>query len=231
MVKCFIVGATGEVGRCLLQQLAESKDYEEIVAITRSNLNYDGPGKEKIFNELVPEFDKLADHEASFKDCVVGFCTFGSTKAKAGSASAFEKIDYGYTMKTAELAKKNGCKLFSVVTAVGANVDSWFLYPRVKGMIERDLVTMDFSCLQIFRPGFLLCDRHERRPLEKLGMFFAKGVNWMLPGRIAVSTEQVAKAMNIEAKQCMLRPESAAPLLCVYENNQIHKLASESTEK
>lgn len=127
-------------------------------------------------------------------------------------------------MNFAKLAKEAGCKWFGVVTAVGANSNSSFLYPRVKGMIERDLVDMKFDCLEIFRPGFLLCERKESRPLESFGMFFAKAFNWMLPNRIAIETESVAKAMVNAAKKWSDRQSTETAQICIYENREIAKL-------
>lgn len=157
--------------------------------------------------------------------CTFGFCTLGSTKAKAGSAEAFQHIDYDYSMSIAKLAKDSGCRWFGVVTSVGANANSSFLYPRVKGMIERDLIDLKFDCLEIFRPGFLLCDRKESRPLESLGMAFAKAFNWMLPNRIAIETEAVAKAMINAAKKWSERTLSEAAQICIYENREIARLS------
>lgn len=157
-------------------------------------------------------------------DCTYGFCTLGTTKARAGSAEAFEKIDYGYTLTVAKIAKESGCKWFGIVTSVGANANSSFLYPRVKGLIEKDLIALQFQCLEIFRPGMLLCNRQESRPLEAIGMAICKAINWIAPNRLAISTDTVAKAMVYQAEKY---DESTVPGPCVsvYENYEISKLA------
>jgi len=170
---------------------------------------------------VIPNFDDLDQHKSCIKDCRAGFCTLGSTRAKAGSAEAFEHIDYDYTMAIGRMAKEAGCDWFGVVTSVGADPNSSFLYPRVKGRIERDLAELAFPCLAIFRPGFLLCERKESRPLEQLGMFFAKGINWCIPNRIAIPTETVATAMVKDSINWLSKSPNSQNKVLIYDNKQI----------
>jgi oxidoreductase len=71
-------------------------------------------------------------------------------------------------------------------SSVGADEKSWFLYPRTKGQVERDLKAKKLPLLSIFRPG-LLENRHEARFAEKLGSF--------LPFFPKIEAKDAAKAM------------------------------------
>jgi len=62
-------------------------------------------------------------------------------------------------VNSAKLAKQGGCKDFHLVTAQGSNKNSWFLYPKTKGLVEEEVTNMAFNRLSIYRPGLLLCDR------------------------------------------------------------------------
>lgn len=62
-------------------------------------------------------------------------------------------------VNTAKLAKQGGCKDFHLVTAQGSNKNSWFLYPKTKGLVEQEVTDMAFNRLSIYRPGLLLCER------------------------------------------------------------------------
>lgn len=128
-------------------------------------------------------------------------------------------------MVIGKMAKETGCNWFGVVTSVGADPNSSFLYPRVKGRIERDLEKLEFPCLAIFRPGFLLCERKESRALEKLGMFFAKGINWCIPNRIAIPTETVAKAMVKDSINGLSKSSNPQNSVSIYDNKQIAAIA------
>ena len=52
---------------------------------------------------------------------------------------------------------------------MGSNPQSKLLYPRVKGMIERDLTALSFKHLSIAKPGIILGKRNESRAGEKIG--------------------------------------------------------------
>lgn len=127
-------------------------------------------------------------------------------------------------MKIGKIAKASGCKYFGLVTAVGSDPNSSFLYPRVKGKLEESMKGLGFPVLSIFRPGFLLCDRKESRPLESIGMFFIKGVNAIIPDRYAISTERVAKAMVHDANEQL--NSASQPKVNVYDNTEIAKLSN-----
>jgi thioester reductase-like protein len=46
MVKAFLVGATGEVGKCVFSELMSSPRYDKVVILVRRSIDYDGPRKE-----------------------------------------------------------------------------------------------------------------------------------------------------------------------------------------
>jgi len=44
----------------------------------------------------------------------------------------FYRVDHDYVVNSAQLARKGGCSQFHLVSSVGANKNSSFLYPRTK---------------------------------------------------------------------------------------------------
>lgn len=81
------------------------------------------------------------------------FCCLGS-QTKHGDET-FIKIDKTYPIQIADIAKRNGIKHYSLVSAMGADKSSWFLYPRTKGEVEAELSKKGLPVLSIFRPGLL----------------------------------------------------------------------------
>ena len=89
------------------------------------------------------------------------------------SQAQFIRIDHDYAVEAARLfhaentdSAKNGddsnqlhCLL---VTAVGTNPRSLFLYPQTKGRIECAYQQLGFARLSVFRPGMLLGRRDVR---------------------------------------------------------------------
>ena len=77
----------------------------------------------------------------------------GSTRKDAGSATAFERIDYDYSTFAGSQAAAAGVKTCHLVSSQGASSTSWLLYPRTKGRIEDKFKSLGFETLNIYRPG------------------------------------------------------------------------------
>jgi len=101
------------------------------------------------------DFDKI-EEESFLKNIDHLYIALGTTIKKAGSKEKFELVDYHYCYNLAIAAKKKGVKRISLVSSVGSNPQSKLLYPRVKGMIERDLTALSFKHLSIAKPGIIL---------------------------------------------------------------------------
>ena len=97
-------------------------------------------------------------------------------------------IDHDYNVNAAKGAKTAGISHFGLLSAVNANANSWFLYPKCKGLIENELKDMAFSSLSIFQPGLL--DR------GLLARWNEKIVLWCAP---SIKVAAVAKAMRLVA--------------------------------
>lgn len=127
------------------------------------------------------------------------YCALGTTIRKAGSQEAFRKVDYEYILALARWAKARGADDFRLVSSVGAEPTASNFYLRVKGETERDLATVGFRSLQIFRPGVLLGERQESRPGESLGKALSLALRPLLIGPLAkyraTKAADVARAM------------------------------------
>lgn len=162
-----LIGATGLVGSEVLKLLKEDNYYKHIVILTRRKLiEYEGIQK---FNQIQIDFDHLSNYsDYIITDHVIS--TLGSTIKKAGTKENFKKIDYSYTLKTAEIAKKNGAEHFLLVSSLGADPKSRFFYNQIKGETEQAILNLGFRSVSIFRPSVLKGKRNEFR----LGEFFGK---------------------------------------------------------
>ena len=160
-----LAGATGLVGGELLRRLLTSPRYSRIIVLTRRPLP--GAASAKL-HPVVTDFDRLGSvREELAADHV--FCALGTTIARAGSRAAFREVDYEYVLRVAQLARMQGARHFSVVSALGASEGSPFFYSRVKGEVESALRQMGWPSLSILRPSVIAGERAESRPLERLG--------------------------------------------------------------
>lgn len=158
-MNAFLLGCTGLVGKEILKDLNASKSVEHIWTVSRRL-------PEIVSEKLTPLVvedpiqwpEVISNHPVS-----TFFSAFGTTRAAAGSAQRFIDIDYGYNYDAAKLAKAAGALTFVLVSAIGANANSWILYSRTKGKLEDDIMALGFERLIILRPGVLLGDRLERK--------------------------------------------------------------------
>ncbi|HUF10103.1 MAG TPA: NAD(P)H-binding protein [Rhodothermales bacterium] len=161
-----LLGATGLVGRECLDILLADDAYGSVHVLTRRPI--DGLAGDPKAVEYVIDFDEfIVSGEMPAVDHV--FCALGTTMAKAGSKEAFRKVDYEYTVRIAEMALANGARHFALVSAIGANKESIFLYSRVKGEVEEAIDALGYPALTIIRPSVIEGERKERRFMEELG--------------------------------------------------------------
>ena len=107
--------------------------------------------------------------------------------------------------------REKGCEHFLLVSSIGADANSWFLYPKTKGEVENKLMSLDFPKLTIFRPSVL--DREEdSRFVEKIS---APLMNFFSTYK-TMPLSKLARAM-IE-KSVNPSPES----VLIMENSEIH---------
>jgi uncharacterized protein YbjT (DUF2867 family) len=191
MRTAIVAGATGLVGRELVQKLISSDQYKTINILSRKK---SGIVNEKI-KELVIDFDNIS--QLKFDEPIDDvFCTLGTTMKQAGSRRNFKKVDYEYVVAFANLGKKSGASKLLVVSAMGANPKSSIFYNQVKGMTEEALKNIGYKELVIVRPSLLLGERSEMRTGEKLSGFIMKTLNFLIPDNYkAISAEKVAESM------------------------------------
>ncbi|WIA24116.1 hypothetical protein OEZ85_013714 [Tetradesmus obliquus] len=216
-MSALVLGGTGAVGHHIVQQLLASDQWSKVITVGRREvpLPADQPGASKlqqvvvnmdalqreaagIVSNVVVNMDALQSEAAgSFAGVDAVFCALGTTRADAGSADGFRKVDHDYVAAAAAAAKAAGVPYFGLVSAQGAAAgvpsSDWrllhpLLYTRTKGLAEEAVKGQGFARVGIFRPGML--DRGDKaRSIEKL---FAP-----LTGAIAVS--DVARVMLADA--------------------------------
>lgn len=169
-----IVGATGATGSKLVKLLLESDKWEKITTISRKPV-LEGNSHKKLNEVIIDSFDKLDktfDHwkgHESFFNCI------GTTRKIAGGAKQFVDIEYGISLKSAELANKAEIPNASVISASGANPDGFsvdwihpLLYAKTIGLKEETLTRhYNFNNVSIFRPGMLMRYYDETSALQQ----------------------------------------------------------------
>ena len=218
-MNAIIAGASGLVGRFLLNDLLSRDRYERVIALVRSDLGLSSP---KLSTARV-DFAAL-DSTAPGDACAGAdlFCTLGTTIKKAGSQDAFRRVDHDAVLAFARWGLAHGAWRFFVVTALGADAASSVFYNRVKGEAERDIASLGFAETHVFRPSFLLGPREEFRLGEAIASRISKPLGFVFSGPLAkyrpIEAERVAHAMGKTA-------EGVSPAkFSVHESDEIGRI-------
>ena len=193
-MKLLLVGSTGLVGSEVLKLALANPQVTAVTALTRRPL----PSHTKLKNVII-DFDNLPqDLELWKADALI--CTLGTTIKAAGSKEAFKKIDQDYVVNIAKLAKKADTPAFIYNSAKGANAHSTIFYTKTKGLIEKNLIEMEFDSLVIVRPGIIGGERSEQRTGEEIIKSLTRTLSFALPKAWQINpADKIAKRMIKEA--------------------------------
>ncbi len=158
-----VFGATGLVGRELVQQLIDHSLIERINLFVRRSSGFQNI---KI-HEFIVDFNQHEEWQKWVTGDVV-FITMGTTLKQAGSKSSQYQVDFTYQYMAAQVAKENGVPTAILVSSSGANEQSKLFYTRIKGELEMAIQRLGFKRLVIFRPSLLTGKREKQRRAEQL---------------------------------------------------------------
>lgn len=194
-----VIGATGLVGQCLIEQLNSLAECEKITVIVRRQIAEFNPYK-KVEQFVLEDFLLLNDQDVNSYSHA--FSCLGSTIKKAGSKEAFYNIDFEINAHFADLFETTETHLI-LVSAMGANAGSPIFYNRVKGELETYIQKLDLYRFSIIRPSLLLGERNEKRFFEDVSQKLYRRFSHWVPNSFKykpVTAQQVAHTM-VEAAQ------------------------------
>lgn len=174
-----IVGATGVVGRVIVNEILSGEYYDRIYILGRNSITKlpDDSRLEKI----IIDFENI-DFDMNILEDVDVFSSLGTTIKIAGSKENQRKIDVDYTVNFAKLCEGK-VRSFNVVSAIGANSKSKNFYNSLKGELEDKLKVMNLRVLRIFQPSLLISKRDDKRFLEELFMKVSPIFKLVLKGK------------------------------------------------
>jgi uncharacterized protein YbjT (DUF2867 family) len=211
-----VAGATGLVGRYLLEVLLEDSFYDQIVVLVRRPLDR----FERKLEQRMADFENLRASDLAGGTHL--FCCLGTTMKKAGSKAAFRRVDYDYPLMLARLGQEAGALRYMLVSSVGADPDAGSFYLRVKGELERDLEAIHFEATHVFRPAVLLGRREEARGGEQWAARLSLAFEWMMAGGLSKYRPMPA---GVLAASMAAAGERGEPGRHVHHYNQIVRLA------
>ena len=215
MKTALVFGSSGLVGQQLVQQLIHNSAYEKIKLFVRKTPKIQNP-KIEIINTNFDNIEILYP-EIKGDDCF--FC-IGTTKKNSPDKTEYQRVELDLPKKIANLAKQKNIQSFIFISSGYANSKSSGDYLRFKGLVEEELISLNFNNLGILRPSFLLGNRKEKRIGEKIGIIIFQILSPLMVGPLKkmkpIDVKTVAGAM-IKIAQSKLNQT-------IFESDEIVKL-------
>lgn len=188
-LRLLLVGASGAVGRQVLELALADARVAQVIAPTRRPLS----AHPKLSNPVV-DFAHLPEHAPWWQvDAVI--CTLGTTIRAAGSQAAFAAVDRDLPVLVARLARQSGATRFALNSSLGARPGANF-YLRTKAQAEQGVRDLGYASLTVVRPALIDAEREAPRPLEQLALAAARALRPLLPRRYrSVSARRIGAAL------------------------------------
>lgn len=162
-----LAGATGLVGRALLQQLLEHPGVAHVhVLLRRAAPSLAAHPRLELHLVDFAHLKRLPRADDAY-------IALGTTIKAAGSQQAFRQVDHDHVVAVARAAREAGARRLAVVSALGADRDSRVFYNRVKGEMEADAAALGYDEVCFAQPSLLLGDRGALGQPERFGEVWA----------------------------------------------------------
>lgn len=188
-----LAGATGLVGRAILEGLLADKSVTAVHAIGRRKAGVEHP---KLISHVV-DFAALPPLRPPLDEV---YLALGTTIKAAGSQSAFRAVDFEANLALARAALAAGARRAGLVSAMGGDSNSRVFYNRVKGETEEALARLPFDGVVIARPSLLAGNREALgqpiRPAERAALVVSRFLGRLVPANYRpVASADVARAL------------------------------------
>ena len=167
-----VLGATGATGRELVKLLLDDSNFNQVSIFVRTDPKISD--KKLTIHKI--DFAKLEEYKDLIKGDIL-FSALGTTKKEAGGKKEQYLVDYTYQYEFTKMASDNGVTNYSLVSSTGANSNSSFFYPKIKGELEESVKKLNFKKIDIFQPPMLIRQPDLMRSGEKSGIKFLNAVN------------------------------------------------------
>ena len=175
-----IIGATGAVGREIVNKILSGEYYDRIYILGRSSISK-LPDDSRLA-KIIIDFDNI-DFDMDILENADVFASLGTTLKIAGTKENQREIDVDYTVNIAKLCEGK-VRSFNVVSAIGANSKSKNFYNSLKGELEDALKELNLGVLRIFQPSLLISKREDGRFLEELFIKVSPLFKFLLRGKM-----------------------------------------------
>jgi hypothetical protein len=167
-----VLGATGATGKEIVKLLLEDSNFSKVSLFVRRKIDL---YHEKLIIHKI-DFTRLYKYNSLIKGDVL-FSALGTTKKEAGGKKEQFLVDYTYQYEFAKIASANCVNHYSLVSSIGADKNSFFFYPKIKGSLEAKIKSLKFNKIHIFQPPSLIRQKELMRSGERSSINFLHAIN------------------------------------------------------
>jgi len=171
-IHALVLGATGATGKEMVKLLLEDSNFSKVSLFVRRKIDVD---HEKLTIHKI-DFSRLNEYNSLVEGDIL-FSALGTTKQGAGGKKEQFLVDYTYQYEFAKMASENGVSHYSLISSIGANKNSFFFYPKIKGALESSVKSLKFNKIHIFQPPSLIRQPELIRSGEKYSIKFLQVIN------------------------------------------------------
>ena len=213
-----LVGATGLVGRALLERLLAEERSEQVTVLARKPLPA-AASRHPRLTVLVGDLVALAAQASAIDDVCIAL---GTTIKVAGSQAAFRAVDLDLVVAVARAARAAGATRLAVVSALGADRASRVFYNRVKGEMEEAVAALGYEAVVIARPSLLIGERAALGQPTRAGEVWAARLLGPVLPLVPASVRPIAAATVASAIVAAL--DAGAPGVRVLSSHELQRL-------
>ncbi len=222
MLVAVVLGASGAVGRHVVQALIDSSSYHTIYVVGRRTLNpslwQHSSSQVQVHQLVIGDFANMEPALSALN--LTGsdvFVTLGTTMRQAGSKAAFMLVDYTYVLDFARICRASNARALYVLTSMGAAASASNFYLQVKGKLELALSALNYPLTRFFRPSILLGRPNDGRLVEfATSKLFTLLGKYVVPATMRfrpIEVDRVAKAMVQTALNMQLQGVQGAAVV------------------
>jgi uncharacterized protein YbjT (DUF2867 family) len=138
-MRILIFGATGSAGGSVLRACLASPAVEEVRAVVRRPLPLDDPKLRVFVHGDFLDYSRIADAFVGVDACL--FC-LGISATQVSGEAEYRRITHDFALAAARALRAGSPgAAFHFISGQGTSVSSRFMWARVKGETERDLIS------------------------------------------------------------------------------------------
>ena len=154
-IRAVIFGATGLAGSSVLDECLKHPRVTKVTVVSRRSTGKNHDKLKEIVHQNFLDYSSIENSLREHNSC---FYCLGVSQTKVRDEKKYHAMTYDFTIAAATLLTQINEELtFCFLSGAGTDptMKSRFVWARIKGKAERDLESIPFKNLYIFRPGII----------------------------------------------------------------------------